>query len=363
MDKRLIAIVIIVGLLGLGFIVLPPLIEEKQLENEAEEYAELYSLVHVPATETETDTPEAIVTEEPAVTEMIGVQETPVPETTPEIDAESNPAETVTPDPDEATATPEPGEQASAVKKKAPEDWNPFGVPETPIRGGLFAMSAKLQESKKTGTYYGGLFSRVDSDDKAAGTGKYTGVNFARCKAINGDFVAWLKIPGTNVNYPVVHSNNIDYYLNHTFNGAASKVGTLFSLGKCDWETPSKNLLIYGHHVESSADVMFHPLIKLKNASYYQSHNTLYLDSIYHNGKYQIFAVCDIEDGTFDFTKTTFYSDEDFLNFIDNIKSRALFNTGVAVDADDEIVTMITCDRYFKRRVGRLVVMAKKIAD
>ncbi|MBR5111156.1 MAG: class B sortase, partial [Clostridia bacterium] len=55
-----------------------------------------------------------------------------------------------------------------------------------------------------------------------------TGVDLDACKAQNDDFVAWLKIPGTKINYPVVWTDNVDYYLTHTFSGKESKVGTLF---------------------------------------------------------------------------------------------------------------------------------------
>lgn len=75
-------------------------------------------------------------------------------------------------------------------------------------------------------------------------TGK-TGVDLAACKAANDDFIAWLIIPGTKINYPVVLTDNVDYYLTHTFTGKQSKIGTLFSLGRTDYETPGQNIAVY----------------------------------------------------------------------------------------------------------------------
>ena len=191
-------------------------------------------------------------------------------------------------------------------------------------------------------------------------TGWYTGVSLTGQKDINDDFVAWLTIPGTNVNYPVVSSDNVDWYLNHTFEGKKSKLGTLFSLGKCKWRNPSRNIVIYGHHVEGSGDKMFKALLKYKDESYYYSHPAIYLDSMYEDGKYRIFAVMDMTEGDLDPSKTSFGSNQEFMDYVNYAKKRSYYNTGVTVSEDDRIVTLVTCDRYFKPKKGRLVVMAVK---
>ena len=109
-----------------------------------------------------------------------------------------------------------------------------------------------------------------------------TGANLDACLSKNSDFVAWLKIPGTNVDYPVVLSDNVDFYLTHSFTGSESKLGTLFSLGKTDYSTPGKNIAIYGHHITNttSGQKMFRPLLSYKSKSFWETHQTVYLDSI-----------------------------------------------------------------------------------
>ena len=57
-----------------------------------------------------------------------------------------------------------------------------------------------------------------------------SGINLEACLSQNRDFVAWLTIPGTKINYPVVRSDNTEYYLHHLFTGKESKLGCLFSL-------------------------------------------------------------------------------------------------------------------------------------
>ena len=187
-----------------------------------------------------------------------------------------------------------------------------------------------------------------------------TGANLDACLSKNSDFVAWLKIPGTNVDYPVVLSDNVDFYLTHSFTGSESKLGTLFSLGKTDYRTPGQNIAIYGHHITntSSGQKMFRPLLSYKSKSFWETHQTVYLDSIYHIGVYRVFAVIDMVNGAWDPSKTAFSGKDDFVRFIRNAKAQALYDTGIEVNAGDRILTLITCDRSFDSQNGRLVVMA-----
>ena len=192
--------------------------------------------------------------------------------------------------------------------------------------------------------------------DKTGGAG----VDVLACQAENADFIAWIQIPGTPVDYPVVLSDETEYYLNHTFSGKKSYLGTLFSLGHTDYRTPGRNIGIYGHHIRSKKDVMFSPLLAYKDRGFYAGHETIYLDSLYHSDAYTIFAVINMESGDWDPSATRFASDDDFLRFLRRAKSLSLYETGVEVTANDKILTLITCDRDFIPKYGRLVVMAKR---
>ena len=87
--------------------------------------------------------------------------------------------------------------------------------------------------------------------------GEQAMVDLSAYLAQNHDFVAWLRIPGTNVDYPVVQTDDPDDYLTHTFSGKQSVVGTLFSLADADYKAPGRNIAIYGHHLRSSGEKMF----------------------------------------------------------------------------------------------------------
>ena len=174
----------------------------------------------------------------------------------------------------------------------------------------------------------------------------------------NPDFVAWLRIPGTNVDYPVVQTDNPDYYLNHTFSGKSSVVGTLFSLADADYAAPGRNIAIYGHHLRSSGEKMFTSLMRYKNPDFYEDNKTVMLDSLYRHREYTIFAVMNMKVGDWEPSRTTFSGDAAFMAFVNRAKSESLYDTGVEVGADDHILTLITCDRSYAGKEGRLVILA-----
>ena len=184
-----------------------------------------------------------------------------------------------------------------------------------------------------------------------------SGINLEACLSQNRDFVAWLTIPGTKINYPVVRSENTEYYLHHLFTGKESKLGCLFSLKSSDYQTPSRNIAIYGHHI-SHSDAMFSTLMDYKNASYCTAHSQIQLSSLYGDRNYRVFAVLNMKVSDWDAATASFSSDESFLRFVNRAVKKSMVDTGVQVTAEDNILTLITCDRSYGGASGRLIVMA-----
>lgn len=185
-----------------------------------------------------------------------------------------------------------------------------------------------------------------------------TGADLAACLAQNDDFIAWIRIPGTNVDYPVVWTDDAEHYLHHTFTGKQGAAGTLFSLMKTDYSIPSRNIAIYGHHLKSSGEKMFTSLMRYKNPDFYEDNQTIVLDSLYRHSEYTIFAVMNMKVGDWEPSRTTFSGDAAFMAFVNRAKSESLYDTGVEVGADDHILTLITCDRSYAGKEGRLVILA-----
>lgn len=188
-----------------------------------------------------------------------------------------------------------------------------------------------------------------------------SGINLAKLQSQNSEFIAWLQIPGTSVNYPVVQTSDTAFYLTHNFKRQKAKAGTLFSLPSTDYRTPGKNIVIYGHHLSHRPNAMFSPLLNYKQAGYGRKNPEILLDSIFRSNTYRVFAVVNWDiDGDWMPMQTSFDSTEEFTAFVQEAQRRSLYDTGVSVPKAAEILTLITCDRSFGGVNGRLAVMAVK---
>ncbi len=184
----------------------------------------------------------------------------------------------------------------------------------------------------------------------------------------NNHIKGWIKIDGTNINNPVYQVNNNDYYINHDMNRQSSRYGALFidKDSRIGREENTQNVIIYGHHMRDGS--MFADLKNYTNLSFYKEHSVIDFTSLYREGKYKVFSVFITNDllehdngYRFNYRHSTFASEEDFLDFIHQVKQRSIIDTGVEVFGDDEIITLSTCTYEFDD--ARLVVMARRIRE
>lgn len=186
----------------------------------------------------------------------------------------------------------------------------------------------------------------------------FTRADLNTCLNINPDFVGWLSIPGTDIDYPVVLTSDAGYYLTHDFARQESIIGCLFSLDRTDYAT-SQNIAVYGHHMRRSrSTTMFQPLHAYKSADFCASHSEIQFDTLYGSHRYTVFAVINKRESDWDAAVADFDSAEACQAFLDRAKAWSLYDTGVNVTVDDRILTLITCDRDYDSADGQLVVMA-----
>ena len=186
----------------------------------------------------------------------------------------------------------------------------------------------------------------------------FTHAELTACLNINPDFIGWLSIPGTDIDYPVVRTSDAEFYLTHDFMRQESIIGCLFSLDRTDYAT-SQNIAVYGHHMRRSrSTTMFQPLHEYKGADFFAAHSEIQFDTLYGSRSYTVFAVINKRESDWDAAVADFDSTEAYQAFLDRAKAWSLYDTGVNVTADDRILTLITCDRDYDPTDGQLVVMA-----
>ena len=179
----------------------------------------------------------------------------------------------------------------------------------------------------------------------------------------NSDFVGWISIEGTNIDYPVMQTvDNPNYYLKRSFEKQYSDYGVPYVQENCDLGL-SDNCVIYGHHMNNGS--MFADLCKYADEDFYREHKTIRFDTLSGFGEYEVVAafktVAYSEQG---FKYYHFVNAEDenaFNEYISQCKELALYDTGVTAEYGDRLITLSTCE--YSRQNGRMVVVAKKIVS
>lgn len=182
---------------------------------------------------------------------------------------------------------------------------------------------------------------------------------YAALFAQNNDFIGWIKIDGTNVNYPVMQTpNKPDFYLKRSFDKSYSDYGVPYIDEDCVMGE-SNNYVIYGHHMKN--ETMFHDLCNYASEDFYDEHPIIKFDTLFGFGEYQIVAVLrfDTNNDTFRYNQFTDMDEEHFKNFMNSVHLRQLYDTGVDAEYGDHLITLSTCEYTYTN--GRFVVVAKKV--
>lgn len=186
--------------------------------------------------------------------------------------------------------------------------------------------------------------------------------------SINPDTVGYIRIDGTEVDFPVVQTDNNEEYLKIAFDGSSNKAGTVFLdyRNTLTAKNQSDNLILYGHNQKDRT--MFGSLKDYKkNLEHYKKHPTITFNSNYETATYKIFAyfVTEVEprqtaDGyVFDYHNYLDLSDKDVYDrFISNINERSQIITDVDVKQSDSFLTLSTCSNEFEP--SRFVIFARK---
>lgn len=95
----------------------------------------------------------------------------------------------------------------------------------------------------------------------------------------NSDLAGWIQIDGTSINYPVMQSKqDPDFYLKHNFEKADSPHGCPYVQASCDLQTPSDNILVYGHNMKDGT--MFSDLLQYKRESFWEQYRIIQFDTL-----------------------------------------------------------------------------------
>lgn len=195
--------------------------------------------------------------------------------------------------------------------------------------------------------------------------GRMVQSKFADLYQMNPDFVGWITIEDTKVDYPVMQClDENEYYIHRNFDKTYDGSGLPFLDYRCDIQAPTSNLLIYGHNMK--AGTMFAQIMKYDDQDFYQEHPVFTFDTIDGDGEYEVVAafysqIYPVED-TASFKYYEFFdaeNEDEFNTYIDNILRLSCIQTDIVPEYGDSLITLSTC--AYHTEDGRFAVVARKI--
>lgn len=182
-------------------------------------------------------------------------------------------------------------------------------------------------------------------------------IDFDSLHEISRDAIAWIYVPGVEINDVVAQAKDNDYYLHRLLDGTKASGGTLFvdfrnSADLSDWNT-----VIYGHNMKNGT--MFAFLLDYGNPDYYEEHPVIYL---YTPGKrYKIELIAGYTTSVDDPVYSAPATKESRNAILDHAHKVSTFISDVTVGDGDRLVTLSTCSYAYDD--ARYVVIGKLMEE
>lgn len=222
------------------------------------------------------------------------------------------------------------------------------------------AYSRDNTEKKASSEPSSDMESTLQSLNKAE---KNSAVNFSELAKLNQDISAWLCIPGTMIDYPVVVSDQENYYLRRDLKGNYSSHGTLYFSGTGEEYENRTNWLIYGHHMKDGS--MFAGLMNYENLSYAEKYNKIYLYTKSEDFLYRVVGafktdVSDDNEEAFRYSQyLSIQTKHEWEDFLDHYQDCKLYDLHENIGSGDHLLMLSTCE--YSTENGRLVILCKRV--
>ena len=182
--------------------------------------------------------------------------------------------------------------------------------------------------------------------------------SFDELLELNDDIVGWVSIDDTSIDYPILLTNDNDYYLTKNYLKEESRAGSIFMDYHNDIYEEDLHTVLYGHRMKDGS--MFAHLKKFLKEDFFNDHPVFQYETLEGSYEVEIFSVYKTT-VDFDYIKTEFDSDEAYMAFVESVREKSLFQTDVAVNEGDRIITLSTCDYNLDPDDGRLVLHGKLV--
>jgi len=207
--------------------------------------------------------------------------------------------------------------------------------------------------------------SPTNAPDGAAETGEvpvpdeYVWVPYVDFDALSERFpgiVAWIRLEGTALDYPLMQGTDNYFFLGHLPDGTSHRNGSVFLDNRNNADLSDRNSLIYGH--ESRTGDMFGMLKNYRQQTFYEENPVINIYTASNDYELLLFAGYLVDSGV-EAPSIIFRDDAAFERYIADLKRRSFFRSDVEVGVDDRIVSLCTCAYDYTN--ARWVIVGKLV--
>lgn len=203
--------------------------------------------------------------------------------------------------------------------------------------------------------------TEIEDDGSGSGGGdEYMSreVDFEQLKTVQEDIYAWISIPETNVEYPILQSGadkkDDNYWLNHNLDGSYGYPGTIFTERMFGKDFKTFNTVIYGHNMKNKT--MFGQLHEFVNQEYFDAHRYVYIYTETMTYKYEIVSASTISDVHLAVGYNGYKTETQRKQFLEYLQSNSTMQRDVNTGIYDNYITLSTCTNS---DTNRWVILAK----
>lgn len=190
-------------------------------------------------------------------------------------------------------------------------------------------------------------------------------VDFASLEKEEEDIYAWIRIPGTSVDYPILQSgtdkDDDDYWLNHNIDGSSGYPGTIFTERMFGKDFKNFNTVIYGHNMKNQT--MFGGLHNYSDKEFFEKNKYVYVYTAQMTYKYEIICAGTISDVHLAVAYNGYKTEpqrQEFLNYLlSNAENVSEESTGIY----DSYITLSTCNGNDEQRYVILAKCVDKLSN
>ena len=171
---------------------------------------------------------------------------------------------------------------------------------------------------------------------------------FLSLESINKGIVAWLKVEGTPVDYPVVLGADNDYYLDHGYDGKKNIAGALFMDYRNKDRERDRHVILYGHNMKNGT--MFKGLMAFKDGVFFNQNGIIVLETSDGIEYWQVYSAY-VTSTDFYYIQTEFEHEAAFRAFVQRTVENSMHGPEGNREKSDEIdriLTLSTCSYEFE---------------